>query len=174
MKDLRDLNISPKDAARLHDGFVFMLTGLGRIAPVMAIVAFVTIALQEQAIAGTSAVFDDLATETEGAVFGPLGQSVVFIGALAGGIIALLKGAWLFAAMGIAIAGLMYGSQVVAAGSPFRGDPAPQGRRQAPWTNANTLFHAIWTRRRWRSLSKRIPRRLRLVSFSSAFSSNSF
>jgi hypothetical protein len=113
MKDLRDLIISPKDAARLHDGFAFMFTGLGRMAPLMAIVAFVTIALQEQAIAGTSAVFDDLATETEGAVFGPLGQSVVFIGALAGGIIALLKGAWLFAAMGIAmgiaIAGLMYG-----------------------------------------------------------------
>jgi hypothetical protein len=52
-------------------------------------------------------------------VFGPLGQSVVFVGALAGGIIALLKGAWLFAAMGIAIAGLMYGSQVVAGASTF-------------------------------------------------------
>lgn len=119
MKDLRDLIISPKDAARLHDGFVSFVRGFSRIAPVMAIVAFVTVVFQEQAIAGTSAVFDDLATETEGAVFGPLGQSVVFIGALAGGIIALLKGAWLFAAMGIAIAGLMYGSQVVAGASTF-------------------------------------------------------
>lgn len=119
MKDLRDLIISPKDAARLHDGFATFFTGLSRIAPVMAIVAVVTVVLQEQAMAGTSAVFDDLATETESAVFGPLGQSVVFIGALAGGIIALLKGAWLFAAMGIAIAGLMYGSQVVAGASTF-------------------------------------------------------
>ena len=28
MKDLRDLIISPKDAARLHDGFMFRFTGL--------------------------------------------------------------------------------------------------------------------------------------------------
>lgn len=118
MKDLSDLIISPKDAARLHDGFANFFQGLSRFVPMLAIVMLV-ISLQEQAMAGTSAVFDDLATETEGAVFGPLGQSVVFIGALAGGIIALLKGAWLFAAMGIAIAGLMYGSQVVAGASTF-------------------------------------------------------
>jgi len=116
--DLRDLILSPQDAARLHDGFASFCRSLTRIVPVMAI-AIVVAMFQEQAYAGTSAVFDDLATETEGAVFGPLGQSVVFIGALAGGIIALLKGAWLFAAMGIAIAGLMYGSQIVAGASTF-------------------------------------------------------
>ena len=116
--DLRDLILSPQDAARLLDGCVAFFHNLTRIVPVMAI-AIVFAMFQEQALAGTSAVFDDLATETEGAVFGPLGQSVVFIGALAGGIIALLKGAWLFAAMGIAIAGLMYGSQIVAGASTF-------------------------------------------------------
>ena len=116
--DLRDLILSPQHAARLQDGCVAFFHKLTRIVPVMAI-AIVVAMFQEQALAGTSAVFDDLATETEGAVFGPLGQSVVFIGALAGGIIALLKGAWLFAAMGIAIAGLMYGSQIVAGASTF-------------------------------------------------------
>lgn len=116
--DLRDLIISPLNAARLHDGLGSFFGSLTRIAPAVAI-AIVVAMFQEQALAGTSAVFDDLATETEGAVFGPLGQSVVFIGALAGGIIALLKGAWLFAAMGIAIAGLMYGSQLVAGASTF-------------------------------------------------------
>ena len=116
--DLRDLILSPQDAARLQDGCVAFLNSLTRIVPAIAI-AIVVAMFQEQAMAGTSAVFDDLATETEGAVFGPLGQSVVFIGALAGGIIALLKGAWLFAAMGIAIAGLMYGSQIVAGASTF-------------------------------------------------------
>lgn len=115
---LLDRIVSPQQAAGVCDGVVALFRGLGRFVPVVAIALLVTM-FQEQALAGTSAVFDDLATETEGAVFGPLGQSVVFIGALAGGIIALLKGAWLFAAMGIAIAGLMYGSQVVAGASTF-------------------------------------------------------
>ena len=118
MNDLRDLILTPKDAARLHDGLVSLFHGLGRLVPVVAVALLVTV-FQDKAWGGTSAVFDELATETEGAVFGPLGQSVVFIGALAGGVIALLKGAWLFAAMGIAIAGLMYGSQVVAGASTF-------------------------------------------------------
>lgn len=118
MNDLLDLIVSPKDAARLHDGLVTFFSGLARFVPVLAIALLATV-FQEQAMAGTNAVFDDLATETESAIFGPLGQSVVFVGALAGGIIALLKGAWLFAGMGIAIAGLMYGSQVVAGASTF-------------------------------------------------------
>ena len=114
MNNAGDLIFCPR--TRLHDGLP--LSGLGRLVAALAI-AILAVIVQEQALAGTSAVFDDLATETEGAVFGPLGQSVVFIGALAGGIIALLKGAWLFAAMGIAIAGLMYGSQIVAGASTF-------------------------------------------------------
>lgn len=118
MNDLRDLILSPQNAARLQEMCLAPLRQLGRLVPVLAIAMLVT-AFQDTAWGGTSAVFDDLATETEGAVFGPLGQSVVFVGALAGGIIALLKGAWLFAAMGIAIAGLMYGSQVVAGASTF-------------------------------------------------------
>ena len=118
MNDLLDLIVSPKDAARLHDGLVTFFTGLLRFVPVLAIALLATV-FQEQAMAGTNVVFDDLATETESAIFGPLGQAVVFVGALAGGIIALLKGAWLFAGMGIAIAGLMYGSQVVAGASTF-------------------------------------------------------
>ena len=115
---LLDLIISPKAAARLHDGCITFFKGLGRIAPVLAIAILAT-TFQEQAMAGSSAVFDDLATETDAAVFGPLGQAVVFIAALAGAIIALLKGAWLFAGMGIAVAGLMYGSQIVAGASTF-------------------------------------------------------
>ena len=118
MKDLRDLIILPKDAARLHDGFVSFINGLGRFAPMLAIALVVSV-VGESAWAGTSAVFDDLSTETEAAVFGPLGQSVVFVAALGGGIIALLKGAWLFAAMGVAVAGLMYASQIVAGASTF-------------------------------------------------------
>lgn len=118
MNNLRDLILSPQNAARLHEACLAPLRQLGRLLPVIGIATLVTV-FQENAWGGTSAVFDDLATETEGAVFGPLGQSVVFVGALAGGIIALLKGAWLFAAMGIAIAGLMYGSQVVAGASTF-------------------------------------------------------
>jgi hypothetical protein len=114
MNNAGDLIFCPR--TRLHDGLP--LSSLGRLVAALAI-AILAVIVQEQALAGTSAVFDDLATETEGAVFGPLGQSVVFIGALAGGIIALLKGAWLFAAMGIAIAGLMYGSQIVAGASTF-------------------------------------------------------
>lgn len=116
--DPRDLILSPQQVVGVCDSVKSLLHSLDRFVPVVAI-AIVVAMFQEQALAGTSAVFDDLATETEGAVFGPLGQSVVFIGALAGGIIALLKGAWLFAAMGIAIAGLMYGSQVVAGASTF-------------------------------------------------------
>lgn len=118
MNNLRDLILSPADAARLHERCAAPVRQLGRLLPAIAVALLVT-AFQDSAWGGTSAVFDDLATETEGAVFGPLGQSVVFVGALAGGIIALLKGAWLFAAMGIAIAGLMYGSQVVAGASTF-------------------------------------------------------
>jgi hypothetical protein len=118
MKDFLDSIHSPRDGARLHDGLAACFSGLVRFLPLLAIAVLVT-AFPEQALAGTNAVFDDLATETEGAIFGPLGQSVVFIGALAGGIIALLKGAWLFAGMGIAIAGLMYGSQIVAGASTF-------------------------------------------------------
>lgn len=118
MNDLRDLILSPREAARLHERCVSFARSLSRLMPMIAVAMLITV-FQDKAWGGTSAVFDDLATETEGAVFGPLGQSVVFVGALAGGIIALLKGAWLFAAMGIAIAGLMYGSQVVAGASTF-------------------------------------------------------
>lgn len=118
MNHFRDLILSPAGAMRLHERCAAPLRALARLLPAIAIGFLVTV-FQENAWGGTSAVFDDLATETQSAVFGPLGQSVVFVGALAGGIIALLKGAWLFAAMGIAIAGLMYGSQVVAGASTF-------------------------------------------------------
>ena len=37
----------------------------------------------------------------------------------AGGIFAIIKGAWLYAGMGIAIAGLMFGAQLVASSSGF-------------------------------------------------------
>lgn len=115
---ISDMIVTPAAAARLHDRVTSFLKSVGSFAPVFAL-ALVATVIADPAFAGTSAVFDDLATESEAAIFGPLGQSVVFVAALAGAIIATLKGAWLFAAMGVAVAGLMYASQIVAGASTF-------------------------------------------------------
>jgi len=79
------------------------------------------LALASSVMAGgtTTTMFDQLATDTDAAVFGPLGQTVIGLGALAGGLFAILKGTWLLAALGIAIAGLMFGAQLVANSSGF-------------------------------------------------------
>ncbi len=64
-------------------------------------------------------MFDSLSTSADAAIFGPLGQTIIGLGAAAGGIFAIIKGAWLYAGMGIAIAGLMFGAQLVAGSSGF-------------------------------------------------------
>ncbi len=64
-------------------------------------------------------MFDTLQTNTDAAIFGPLGQTIIGLGAAAGGIFAIIKGAWLYAGMGIAVAGLMFGAQLVANSSGF-------------------------------------------------------
>ncbi len=79
------------------------------------------LALASSVMAGgtTVTMFDQLATDTDAAVFGPLGQTVIGLGALAGGLFAVLKGTWLLAGLGIAIAALMFGAQLVANSSGF-------------------------------------------------------
>ena len=79
------------------------------------------LALASSVMAGgtTTTMFDQLAVDTDAAVFGPLGQTVIGVGALAGGLFAVLKGTWLLAGLGIAIAALMFGAQLVANSSGF-------------------------------------------------------
>ena len=64
-------------------------------------------------------IFDSLATNTDAAVFGPLGQTIIAGGAAAGGIFAIIKGAWMLAGLGIAVAALMFGAQLVANSAGF-------------------------------------------------------
>ena len=73
----------------------------------------------EAATAGTTTIFDTLSTTTDAAVFGPLGQTIIAGGAAAGGIFAIIKGAWMLAGLGIAIAALMFGANLVASSSGF-------------------------------------------------------
>ena len=70
-------------------------------------------------ITTTWRVFDTLATNTDAAVFGPLGQTIIAGGAAAGGIFAIIKGAWMLAGLGIAVAALMFGAQLVANSAGF-------------------------------------------------------
>lgn len=67
----------------------------------------------------TTTMFDSLQTTTDASVFGPLGQTIIALAAAAGGIFAILKGMWLMAGLGIAVAGLMFGAQLVAGSSGF-------------------------------------------------------
>lgn len=78
-------------------------------------------ALASSAEAGGQAatIFDTLATNTDAAVFGPLGQTIIAGGAAAGGIFAIIKGAWMLAGLGIAVAALMFGAQLVANSAGF-------------------------------------------------------
>jgi hypothetical protein len=78
-----------------------------------------TVFLPELVQAGTSAIFDDLGTEADSAVFGPLGQAVIAFAAVAGAIFAIIKGAFLLAGLGIAVAGLMYAANIVIGSAAF-------------------------------------------------------
>ncbi len=91
-----------------------------------ATIAFIIMALFMMMIAGTAdaggqnaTIFDDLATATDEAIFGPLGQAIIGVGAAAGGLFAIIKGAWMLAGLGIAVAALMVGAQFVANSAGF-------------------------------------------------------
>ncbi len=64
-------------------------------------------------------IFDNLATATDDAVYGSLGRIVIGLASVGGAIFAIIKGAWLFAGLGIVVAGLMVGAQLVANSSGF-------------------------------------------------------
>jgi len=85
----------------------------------IAAVLTVTILLPEIVQAGTSAIFDDLGTEADSAVFGPLGQTVIAFAAVGGAIFAIIKGAFMLAGLGIAVAGLMYAANIVIGSAAF-------------------------------------------------------
>jgi hypothetical protein len=72
-------------------------------------------------IAGTNQAFTTLEADASGAIFGPLGQTVIYVASLGGALMAAVKGAWLFAGLGIAVAGLMFGAQAVATSGAFGG-----------------------------------------------------
>ena len=79
----------------------------------------VMVLLPDIAQAGTSAIFDDLGTEADSAVFGPLGQTVIAFAAVGGAIFAIIKGAFMLAGLGIAVAGLMYAANIVIGSAAF-------------------------------------------------------
>ncbi len=106
MRKLLNESFSPEDQKQM---LVTLLITVGMFALASSVMAGGT----------TTTMFDQLATDTDAAVFGPLGQTVIGLGALAGGLFAILKGTWLLAALGIAIAGLMFGAQLVANSSGF-------------------------------------------------------
>jgi hypothetical protein len=94
----------------LRGALVTLLMGLGLFALATSVQA---------GAAGVVTIFDSLATNTDAAIFGPLGQTIIAGGAAAGGIFAILKGMWMLAGLGIAIAALMFGAQLVANSSGF-------------------------------------------------------
>ncbi len=94
---------------KLQSMLAYLLLSLGLAALATAVDAGGT---------GTT-IFDTLATETDASIFGPLGQAIIAVGAAAGGIFAIIKGAWMMAGLGIAVAALMFGAQLVANSSGF-------------------------------------------------------
>ena len=89
---------------------------------VLAVVSAVAVAIgSESLIAGTSTAFASLEADSSGAIFGPLGQTVIYVASLSGALIAAVKGAWLFAGLGVAVAGLLFAAQSVATGGAFTG-----------------------------------------------------
>jgi len=85
----------------------------------LAVLVAVAALIPDTVFAGTSAIFDDLGTEADSAVFGPLGQAVIAFAAVAGAIFAIIKGAFLLAGLGIAVAGLMYAANIVIGSAAF-------------------------------------------------------
>ncbi len=101
--------LSHENKTALRDTVVYLLFICGLLA----------LASSVQAGGTTTTIFDSMATETDNSVFGPLGQSIIGIAAAAGGIFAVVKGAWMMAGLGIAVAALMFGARLVAGSSGF-------------------------------------------------------
>jgi hypothetical protein len=91
----------------------------GMLATLLMALGLFALAASVQAGGTATTIFDTLATTTDAAIFGPLGQTIIAGGAAAGGIFAIIKGAWMLAGLGIAIAALMFGAQLVANSSGF-------------------------------------------------------
>lgn len=101
--------LSQPNNTPLKDTIVYLLFICGLLA----------LASSVQAGGTATTIFDTLATETDNSVFGPLGQAIIGGAAAAGGLFAVLKGAWLMAGLGIAVAALMFGARLVAGSSGF-------------------------------------------------------
>ncbi len=83
-------------------------------AALMLVIPFAADAVTQ----GTTTIFDNLKTTTDSAIKPLLGVLIAL--SVAGGIIfSLMKGSWLFAGMGVAVAGLAYGADVVATAAGF-------------------------------------------------------
>ena len=100
---------------------LFSKEQIERLTFAVGAIAVIAIVSMMEVMAGGTAttIFDTLNTNSQAAVFGPLGATIITVGAAAGGIFAIWKGAWLFAGMGIAVAALMVGAQFVATSSGF-------------------------------------------------------
>lgn len=94
-------------------------TGRDTLVTFFILLGLFALASSVQAGGTATTIFDTLATETDNSIFGPLGQSIIGIAAAAGGIFAVVKGAWMMAGLGIAVAALMFGAQLVANSSGF-------------------------------------------------------
>jgi hypothetical protein len=69
-------------------------------------------------VAGTTTIFDSLKTTTDSAIKPLIGVLIAL--SVAGGIIfSLMKGSWLFAGLGVAVAGLAYGADLVSSAAGF-------------------------------------------------------
>ncbi len=94
---------------QFKDAVVYLLFICGLLA----------LASSVQAGGTATTIFDTMATETDNSVFGPLGQAIIGVAAAAGGIFAVMKGAWIMAGLGIGVAALMFGARLVANSSGF-------------------------------------------------------
>lgn len=94
---------------------------LERMKTFLPVALLATAAISPEIMAGTDATFDALEVQANSVVFGPLGKSVIYVASLGGALMAAMKGAWMFAGLGIAVAGLMFGAQIVAGGAAFSG-----------------------------------------------------
>ena len=83
-----------------------------------AVLLFVVPFAADAVTAGTATIFDSLKNTTDSAIKPLIGVLIAL--SVAGGIIfSLMKGSWLFAGLGVAVAGLAYGADLVAGAAGF-------------------------------------------------------
>lgn len=97
-----------------HQGTGSIVPSLMKAWPVLAMTVIVLLALfSPEIMAGTNTTFDALEAEADSSVFGPLGRAVIYLACLGGCLFAVIKGAWLMAGLGVAVAGLFYATSLV-------------------------------------------------------------